>query len=176
MWYQFDIFKFAVQLVPPILRCKILIVFLDVITLPLRYIYNNFLSHREIVNKRLNITAGVQYNEKALNDVFFLKNREIYILSNESDGIMYWHYESEQKENIYMALENEEQPLYFRFQGEADYKASFTVYIPTFLCTSLDEEEDEYNGENLRTIITWLNYYKPTGKTYSIELYDYENA
>ena len=71
MWYQFDIFKFAVQLVPPILRCKILIVFLDVITLPLRYIYNNFLSHREIVNKRLNITAGVQYIEKALNDVFF---------------------------------------------------------------------------------------------------------
>lgn len=68
-----------------------------------------------MVNKRLNITAGVQYIEKALNDLFFLKNREIYILSNESDGIMYWHYESEEKENIYMALENEQQPLYFRF-------------------------------------------------------------
>lgn len=133
MWYQFDIFKFAVQLVPPILRCKILIVFLDVITLPLRYIYNNFLNHREFVNKRLNITAGVQYIEKALNDVFFLKNREIYILSNESDGIMYWHYESEEKEKIYMALENEEQPLYFRFQGEADYKPA-SLFLCQLFC------------------------------------------
>lgn len=175
MWYKLDILRLAVQLVPPVLRCGILISLLDVLTLPLRQIYGRFTALREAVDRRLDITAAVQYMEKALNDVFFLKDGRIYIVSNVSDGTVYCHYESERKENVYMGT-TAETPLLLRYDGEADHKASFTVYVPTFLCTSLDAEEDEYGGVHLRTVMTWIDYYKPAGKTYGIELYDYEET
>ena len=69
MWYKLDILRLAVQLVPPVLRCGILISLLDVLTLPLRQIYGRFTALREAVDRRLDITAAVQYMEKALNDV-----------------------------------------------------------------------------------------------------------
>lgn len=113
MWYKLDILRLAVQLVPPVLRCGILISLLDVLTLPLRQIYGRFTALREAVDRRLDITAAVQYMEKALNDVFFLKDGQIYIVSNVSDGTVYCHYESERKENVYMGT-TAETPLLLR--------------------------------------------------------------
>ena len=64
--------------------------------------------------------------------------------------------------------------LYLTNDGEYTAKYNFTVYVPTFLCTSLDKEEDRFKGVNLMRIINLLNKYKPAGRTYQIKLYDYE--
>lgn len=48
------------------------------------------------------------------------------------------------------------------------------VHVPTFLCTSTDKDEDKYGGRNYNEIKNILNIYKPAGRTFGIELYDYE--
>lgn len=172
MRYRFDIIKFAVQLVPPVLRNRTVAALLRVMTLPLRYMYEQFVLHRGTVERRINTTAAVQYIEKALNEAFFLKDRQIYIISGSDGGFVFWHLKKEARDGIYMDFESGD-ALVMRHDGEGVYDMSFTVYVPTFLCTSLVADDDEFGGENLRKIRNMLDLYKPAGKTYGIQLYDY---
>ena len=72
MWYKLDIIKLGFQLLPPILRSKVLVALLKAMLRGIRDLYNWFYCYRSHVLNRLNITAGVQYIEKILNDAFFL--------------------------------------------------------------------------------------------------------
>ena len=57
-------------------------------------------------------------------------------------------------------------------QGELPPTASFTVHIPKSIATSLNPEEDNYQGVNLLKISEIVNQYKPVGKKYNIEIYE----
>lgn len=176
MWYRVDIMKLAVQLLPPILRCGFTVALLRVLTLPLRYVQGLFASYMAEVSGRLNITASVQYMEKALNDAFYLMDGQIYIESvMVSSDSQYFRLEAEGMDAQHMGTEGEA-PCYI--YNETDVRpgeeVNFNVYVPTFLCTSLDASEDKYGGENLRKIKSLIDYYKPAGRKYGIILYDYE--
>ena len=95
MWYNVDFNRFAMQLLPPILRSKILVALLKILVLPLLVLYNKFMMYRAAVAGRLNITAHVQFIEKALNDTFFLTKRQIYIATIENEEIDFLHFVKE---------------------------------------------------------------------------------
>ena len=95
------------QLLPPILRSKLLVALANVLVLPLRYVYERFRSVKNTVDDRLAITGNVQYLEKALNDAFYLKDHQIYIETPEEEKVPSFYYASELQEpcNMYLLSE-----------------------------------------------------------------------
>ena len=173
MWWKTDLLKLAVGLLPPMLRGGLTVSLLRVLMLPVRYIYNKLQARRKTADQRLGTTANVVSMEKALNDAFFLTDGQIMIESGDADDRVFWHMKADGQEPATLWMKTEKGTV-LKKRGEASYKDSFTVWVPTFLCTSTDSTEDRYGGRNLRDIKILLNYYKPAGRTYRIELYDYE--
>lgn len=175
MWYKIDLTNLVSQLLPSILRSKFLLSLLCVMIVPLRYLHGKFWSLKQAVDNRLNITGNVQYLEKALNDAFYLKDHHIYIEmpeERERRAFMYFKSEGQRPGNMY--LKQEGAPYYLIEQCESSVTVNFIVMVPTFLCTSTNKNEDKYNGRNYKIISSILSIYKPAGRTFSIELYDYE--
>lgn len=173
MWYRIDFTRFVQQLLPPILRSKVMMALFRVFITPLRYLYDKFLVYRDSVSSRLNITANVQYIQKALNDAFYLTDEQIYIETPEEERVPAFYYQEEgQPANYFYKVGDT--PFYIRQPDEDPSIETFIVFVPTFLCTSLDTSSDKYDGKNLQSIYNLLNYYKPAGRSYRIELYDYE--
>ena len=165
--------RLAVQLLPPVMRGGLTVALLKVLTLPVRYIYEQLTERRKAADRRLGTTANVMYMEKALNDAFYLKERQIRIESTEAEDTLFWHRCEERQKDNYM-YRRAEKGVMLKRRGECSYRESFVVWVPTFLCTSENAEEDKYGGRNLREIRNLLSYYKSAGRTYRIELYDYE--
>lgn len=174
MWYKIDFIKLAAQLLPPILRSKFLMAMLCAMLVPLRYLYGKFCAHKEIVDDRLNITGSVQYLEKALNDAFYLTDRQIYIVTEEEDDTRNLYFEREVHRTKILYIEGKGPGFIVWNIGEVSVKVNFIVMVPTFLCTDLDNHKDKYGGKNYNTIRNILNIYKPAGRTFTIQLYDYE--
>lgn len=175
MWYKIDFTKLTVLLLPPILRCRFLTSLLGVMTVPLRHIYNKFCTLKETVDSRLNITCNVLYLEKALNDAFYLTDRQIYIETPEEEKVPAFHFSSELQVPNYMYLLSEGTGFVLTNKGESKVRLNFIVKVPNFLCTSLESKDaDDYGWRYLSMIKNILNIYKPAGRTYSIELYDYD--
>ena len=175
MFYKIDLTKLVVQLLPPILRSNFLLSLLCVMIVPLRYLHGKFWSLKESVDNRLNIAGNVQYLEKALNDAFYLNNHQIYIETpeeRERRAFMYFGNELQHVEKMY--LKTEGVPYYFVKKNESSVPVNFIVMVPTFLCTSTNKNEDKYHGRNYKIIASILSIYKPAGRTFSIEIYDYE--
>lgn len=175
MWYKIDFTKLVMQLLPPILRSEVLLALLGVMIVPLRYVYDRFCNLKGSVDARLNITGNVQYLEKALNDAFFLKEGQIYIETPEEERVPSFYFSKEnQKANIFRRA-SEGEGFILRRNGESGIKVNFKVMVPTFLCTSLEtKDSDKYHWRYLITIKNIIKIYKPAGRTFSIELYDYE--
>lgn len=165
--------KLAVRLLPPVLRGGLTVALMKVVTLPLRYLYDQLTERRKNADRRLLTTANVASMEKALNDAFYLTDGQIRIESAEADESVYWHRMGETQHALYMHQKTGE-GMTLKRKGESSYRDSFVVMVPTFLCTSEKADEDKYGGKNLREIKNLLSYYKPAGRTYRIELYDYE--
>lgn len=173
MWYKIDIQKLGHQLLPPVLRSAVLLSLLKVLLSGIRSVYELFWSYRSSVKERLDTTAQTMSIEAALNGAFYLTDGQIRIEADTEEQCDYWHLLSEgvEGETLYM-LGGTGKPL--KQKGEKSTSYSFVVYVPSFLCTSMDADEDKYGGENLKKIKTILNTYKPAGRTYRIEIYDYE--
>lgn len=175
MWYRIDITKLVMQLLPPILRSKLLVALVNVLVLPLSYVYERFCSVKNTVDGRLTITGNVQYLEKALNDAFYLKDHQIFIDTPDEEKVPSFYYASELQEANYLYLQSEDIGFVLMRKGESRVLVNFIVMVPTFLCTSLDDKaSDKYGWRYLSEIKRILNIYKPAGRTFSIELYDYE--
>ena len=69
MWYNVDFNKWAVQLLPPILRSKVLVVLLKIMLIPFVQIHAQFMRYRATIAGRLNVTASIQDIERILNSI-----------------------------------------------------------------------------------------------------------
>lgn len=169
MWYDVDFTRWAVQLLPPILRSRVLVALLRIIIIPLAYLHRLFTDYRKKVAERLDITASVQDIERALNRRFFLRNRQIYIESEPDDRHPYLYFRSENMPPVFV---NPRLTLWM--DGEVPDRPNFTVHVPNFLTTSLNAKEDRYKGRHLAEIIRIIDMYKPAGRRYAITIYEYE--
>lgn len=162
MWYNVDIYKLGAYLLPPFLRKKRLYAFLCVFLYPFYWLCKVFKDYRKTSLQKLNVNGQVAYIEKKLNDEFELENREIYI--TDSDALIpnpsYMYSDIVITMTIYP--EESENVLYLE-SGDVSVKSEdYIVNVPSFL-------EDQI--EKIRTLV---EYNKPAGRTYKINLYDYE--
>lgn len=174
MWYDLDIEKLGRQLLPPVLRSGVLTALVRVLLMPIRLVYDEFMALKASTDTVLSTTGTVIKLEKILNDTFFLRNREIYIDTPNEEERLSMYFEKEGQKATLAYMKKEGTRLVLKVRGESTVKVNFTVCVPTFLCTSLDAKEDRYGGQSLRKIKNILNRYKPAGRTFGIELYDYE--
>lgn len=162
MWYNLDIFKFAQHLLPPVLREKRLFAFLCVLLLPAYMILQAFQSFKKRSNSNMNINGQVICIEKILNDTFFLNDKEIY-LSDIPDRQLYMYIRNERTQVLfYQRNEEVTQHLYMQQRGEGNMNGNYIVNVPSFLSDRIDE------------IQRIVEKYKPSGRKYIINIYDYE--
>ena len=162
MWYKFDTDRFAEQMLPPLLRSKVLLALLRAILRPLRRLLLEFRRFRDNVRQRLNITGQTFSLEEALRRKYGLPYGAIYV-TDTKDKQIYLFYDNEARELLYLRKVLEAQtPVFISFSDEGKHDADFIVHIPSFL----KSEEEE-----IRRI---LEIYKPAGRTYKIQYYDYE--
>lgn len=175
MWYKIDFIKLFVQLLPPMLRSKFLVSLLKAMIVPLRYIYGEFIKLKGNADDRLNIACNVQYLEKALNAAFYLTANQIYIETPEEEKVPVFYFSSEMQRTNVIYLQSEGRPFVLLEKGGSKVLVNFIVKVPTFLCTSLESKDiDKFAWKHLSLIKNILKIYKPAGRTFSIELYDYE--
>lgn len=169
MWYNVDFNRWAVQLLPPILRSRVWVALLKIILIPLVQLHAQFMLYRAAIAGRLNVTASVQDIERVLNATFFLRNRQIYLEDINDEQRTYLYFVREQMPAVFI-----NPSLTVWYPDEVPDKPNFIVFIPGFLCTSLDKDKDKYKGQYLTMIINLIEYYKPAGRRYAIKLYHYE--
>lgn len=176
MWYKVDLVKLVQMLLPPVLRSKVLLALAKVLIEPLRHVYGLFSAQKEETDEKLSMSGTVEVLERALNREFSLTEGEIYIESVEDKSrATYFHKKAEGQEPVTLYKEEEKKPQYTVWSWEVGSTVNFIVMVPTFLCTSLESKEaDKCGWANLRTIESVLDTYKPAGRTYNIQLYDYE--
>ena len=107
--------------------------------------------------------------ERALNRRFFLRNRQIYIESESDDRHPCLYFQAEGKPPTFL---NPRMTLWM--DGEVPSKPNFTIFVPNFLVSSLNSEEDRHKGRHLAEIIRIVELYKPAGRRYHINIYEYE--
>lgn len=173
MWLKTDFVRFAIHLLPTMLRGEVLMALVYSLILPFRSMYDRFSSHRKTTFSRLNTTANVQYIEKALCSAFFLTDSQIYIENSPGHSGIFLHFHNENQSAVYLSKTGD-RSIFLKKPDEVSYEDNFIVYVPSFLCTSLNANIDKYNGQHLQTIRLILDRYKPAGRMYRIELYDYE--
>lgn len=175
MFYKVDFIRLAVQMLPPLLRGRLMVALLRVITLPLRQMYELFIVLRNSTKSRLETTGNVESLERALNAAFFLTERQIYIKTppREIRATFYLSSEEQRPTILYMAAEGGAYMM--QMMDENRMGVNFMVMVPTFLCTSTEcRDADRYFWRHYIVIKTILDIYKPAGRTFGIELYDYE--
>lgn len=172
MYYNIDLTLFVKQLLPPILRNKVLMALMRVLITPLRYLYDNFLTYSSTTNGRLAATAHVQDIQYMLNREFCLTREEIYLEDYVEYEIPILYNQTEGGNTSYLTTQTEENTLMASMRYEPF--ACIKVWIPTFLCTSLENpDKDKYGWQYLNRIQQLVNSCKPAGIPIRMETYDY---
>lgn len=162
MWYKFDIHKFAEQMLPPRLRSKVLLALLRALLTPIKRLIEAFRLFRDEVLRRLRTTGQTYSLEWALNKRYQLPPGAIYI-TDTPDKTLFLFFDREGRSPKHVRKDSEaHDPLYISYPHEGKHDADFIVHVPSFLRS----EEAE-----IRRLI---NFYKPAGRTYRIEFYEYE--
>lgn len=162
MWYNVDIYKLGAYLLPPFLRKKRMYAFLCVLLFPFYCLCKIFKDYRKASLQKLNVNGQVAYIEKMLNNEFELEHQEIYITDSESLRLNLSDLYSDASVTMTVYPDNSEDVLYLESGNESVKSEDYIVNVPSFL-------EDQI--ERIRTLV---EYNKPAGRTYKINLYDYE--
>ncbi|CAL2108171.1 conserved hypothetical protein [Tenacibaculum sp. 190524A02b] len=155
MWYNFDLIKLGVLLLPTRNRKPKMIAFVKVLLAPIVNTYSKFLKSRKDDAFKLNHNWQVCYLRKALNDKLDPLKRRIEIL----DGNRFIPH------HIYTAVE--EKPkflgtlfLYSRNDYE-DTGVDFLVRVP----------KEIYTDDKIYELHKWVDYFKKGVKKYGIETF-----
>lgn len=162
MWKNFNLYAFAVKILPPILRKDVLKAFLWALLKPLDDIIDAFNALVRDSDRRLSHNSFTVYLENFLNDLLNAHSR-IYIADRIDDWSVYLSRREELMDYDVMTKKSEELPtIVLPSERPGKLRGLFVVYIPA----ALDSEE------NRRLITRWVNYYKYAGTTYTIETYE----
>lgn len=161
MFRNFNIEKFSLKLLPPILRTTRIKALLLALIKPLKQIVSKFNALVALADVRLSHGAFTGHLAKYLNDLFGLDG-EIYIEDRAKDMTVYLHRRGDDYDGVYMSFKSEEvDTLVLPSERPGRIVGGFAVMVPEHIATE----------ENLRTIRKWVEYYKYVGTNYTIEIY-----
>lgn len=162
MFYQFDVDRWIIQQLPPVLRRPGIYAFLRAFLLPLKQLMQTFNTYREAVDRQLSYNSFEIYLEKWLNDFFFFEMGTIYI-TDETLPVVKLSLVSEGNDPVYMSNEDEVPPdplLLYSYPPDAIISA-FVVHVPNSM-----------SAADIAMVRSWVDYYKMAGVQYRIEIYE----
>ncbi len=176
MWYDVDLRRLGAQLLPPIMRSRLMVSMVYWLITPIRWVLAQFATWRTTTDEQLGTNCTVASLEAALNGLFHLRYGQIYIDTPEwEERATVLYLQRERQPGTFLRRASEGGPVYMVAAVEDQPDANFTVMVPTFLCTSTaSRAADVYGWRYLTQIKQLLDKYKPAGRTYRIMLYDYE--
>lgn len=159
MFYHFDVEKWAVMVLPPVLRRPVMRSFIKALVYPLRSTYNNFLRLKGITDRVLSTNAFVGPLEHHLNGMFNQPDGTISISDYIDENKVYMSFRHEIMEALYIS--NDSNTVSLSSMRPAALRGEFVVNIPVTLGTP----------ENIALIRETVNYYKYAGTTFTIKTY-----
>lgn len=157
MYSQFDINRFALQQLPPLLRKKGIYALLRCLLIGLGTIYRSFVGYRESVRLQVNHNNLTASMEKFLNDLFGVEG--MITITDFRDSNVYLHNADEAAESVYMGYQDESTPLNLSSVAPNMVTGGFDITVPTKLV----------NSQNLKAIKKWVDFYKPAGTSCNIK-------
>jgi hypothetical protein len=155
--FEVDLPKLVRLLVPPRMRKMKHVAWLQALTNPVNYLYQQFRRNRDANLYRLYITPQVVYMEKLLNDRYDISGRRIRI----KDALVYdaeYLYQEQELKPVYIYKEEENKPVYLFTDDEiGSDSVDFFVLVPSDLT---------FNENEMTALI---DNYKLAGKRYKIQ-------
>ncbi|SFO33300.1 hypothetical protein SAMN05428949_4983 [Chitinophaga sp. YR627] len=155
--FEVDLPKLVRLLVPPRMRKMKHVAWLQALTNPVNYLYQQFRRNRDANLYRLYITPQVVYMEKLLNDRYDISGRRIRI----KDALVYdaeYLYQEQELKPVYIYREEENKPVYLFTDDEiGSDSVDFFVLVPSDLT---------FNDNEMAALI---DNYKLAGKRYKIQ-------
>ena len=162
MFYQFDVNRFIIQLLPPLLRKRSIYAFLRVMIYPVKQLHATFLAYKEGVDRKLTYNSFQNYLERFLNSIFYFEYKAIYITDVEIQWAdLAFQYESADPD--YMSYQDETPAIAFELSSTSPsaITGQFVVHVPAALSQA-----------DIATVRNWVNFYKIAGTTFTIEVYE----
>lgn len=160
MYWKFDSGKFSQQNLPPLLRKKGIYALVKCLLVGIEWIHNVFSSYREGISLMLEGNAFTVNLEHFLNKLFISFDR-IYIEDYRSDNV-YMHFADELADDVYLGYADEDVAFYLPSSSPDNISGGSRIKVPKSLATE----------KNLAEIEKWVEYYRPAGTIYIIEIYE----
>ena len=162
MFYHFDIDKWIIHLLPPILRKRAIYAFLRSMLFPVKQLQAAFLTYKEGIDTQLAHNSFQDYLERFLNGLFFFGYNAIYItdVTNERTFLAF---QSEAVDPVYFSFADEapDEAVYLFSLSPNNVSGKFVVHVPSVLSEA-----------DIATVTKWVNYYKMAGTEFQIEVYE----
>lgn len=162
MFYHFDVDKWIIHLLPPVLRKKSVYAFLRSLLYPIKQLQAAFLAYKEGIDTQLTYNSFQDFLVRFLNGLFFFEYDAIYITDVVNERT-FLHKETEALTPVYISLEDEDPSAalsLFSYSPNA-VSGSFIVHVPAAL-----------SDADVATVSNWVNYYKMAGTEFKIEIYE----
>ena len=162
MLYRFDVDRWIIHQLPPILRRTAIYAFLRVLLYPLKQLASIFLAYKENVDRQLAFNGFADMMQRFLNDIFFYPDGTIYI-TDVVDSAVELSFQEEGFSPVYMSFDDETPAASFYLASwpPGETVGQFVVHVPE----TLSEEE-------IATVRQWVEYYKFAGTMFTIETYE----
>lgn len=162
MFYRFDIDRWIIQLLPPVLRKNSIYAFLRCLLYPVKQLQAAFLTYKLGVDRQLAYNAFNNYLERFLNGLFFFEGRIIYI-SEVKTEVAYLAYQNETADAVFLSYVTEipAYSLNLNSVEPSQITGVFVVHVPAALSEA-----------DIATVTSWVNYYKMAGTQFTIETYE----
>ena len=161
MFYRFDVDRWIIHQLPPVLRRPVVYSFLRAYLYPLKQLMQIFTTYREAVVAQLSYNAFEIYLQKWLNDLFFYEYNDIYI-TDEVLQAPALYYQSETADPVYMTGVDEDPAIALQLYSSPpdDKIGAFVVHVPAVMTPA-----------DIAVVEQWVNYYKFAGTQFNVEQY-----
>ena len=162
MFYHFDVDKWIIHLLPPVLRKASIYAFLRSMLYPVKQLQDAFYAYKTGVDRTLTYNAFQNSLERFLNGLFFFEYNAIYITDVQDERVAL-SFQSEAFPPVYMSFQNESPSTALELSSlpPSAITGRFVVHVPAALSEA-----------NIATVRTWVDYYKMAGTEFNIEVYE----
>ena len=161
MFYLFDVDRWIIHQLPPILRRSSIYAFLRVLLYPLKQMAETFRAYKELVDRKLSFNGFADMMQRFLNDLFFYPDGTIYI-TDVVDPVVALSFIEEGFDPVYMSFDDETTVASFVLASwpPGETVGQFVVHVP-----------ETMSAADIATIRQWVEYYKFAGTMFTIETY-----
>ena len=162
MFYHFDVDRWIIHQLPPILRRSAIYAFLRVLLYPLKQLAETFHAYKELVDRQLSFNGFSDMMQRFLNDLFYYPDGTIYI-TDVVDQVVALSFIEEGFDPVYMSFDDETPAASFVLASwpPAQTVGQFVVHVP-----------ETMSEADIATIRQWVEYYKFAGTMFTIETYE----